>query len=240
MSNTDRLLQSKILSLSQHHGDQPRPAESGQIAVFAIEDKSWRKDNQSYSKRKNNDSTQEHQMKLKIKGEDAMICSYCCGDGIKTASTFRRRAYWLINNPKYVFLHYLDTDLANSIKQQQQEQPVSQTTDTLGRTETKSTTQAKSSNSKDWPQIEDDGDEAYMGVPVSPINAQNNNFTNQFSTSQADYINQYEEEMKYVEALTPLGPRHDANNTDFFNHFDNSPLDIDKYEDNDARAFQKP
>ena len=162
--------------LHQKQGEQPREVETGQIAVYTIEDKSWRKDNQSYGRRKNNNSTQEHQMKLKIKGEDAIICSYCCGDGVKTASTFRRRAYWLINSPKYVFLHYLDTEVANSIKKQQQEQQVSQTTDALGRTETKSTTQPKSNNSKDWPQIDD---EAYMGDPVSPIHAQSNHCLNQ-------------------------------------------------------------
>ena len=162
-------------------------------------------------------------MKLKINGEDTIICSYCCGDGIKTASTFRRRAYWLINSPKYVFLHYLDTVIANSIKQQQHEQQASQNTDNLGRTETKSTTQPKSNNSKDWPH-----DEAYTDDPVSPINAANTqSVPQQQPNTQMDYINQYEEEMKYVEALTPLQDRDNMNNTYFYNHFDDSPLEVD-------------
>ena len=31
------------------------------------------------------------------------------GDGIVTPATFQKRAYWLLNNPKFVFIHYLDS-----------------------------------------------------------------------------------------------------------------------------------
>jgi len=70
-------------------------------------------------------------MKLKHEGEEFAVCSYTCGAGSQdtnslpfsegtqkefTPSSFKRRAYWLKNEPNYVFVHYID----ESIKYYQQ------------------------------------------------------------------------------------------------------------------------
>jgi hypothetical protein len=36
------------------------------------------------------------------------VCSYCQGSGEETPISFRRRAYWLINDTRYILVHYLD------------------------------------------------------------------------------------------------------------------------------------
>jgi len=33
-------------------------------------------------------------MKLKLKGEEVLVCSYTTSEGGSTPSTFKRRAYW--------------------------------------------------------------------------------------------------------------------------------------------------
>ena len=50
-------------------------------------------------------------MKLKIDGEDKIVCSYCSGDGEFTPSSFKRRAYRFIESPKYILIHYLDEEI---------------------------------------------------------------------------------------------------------------------------------
>ena len=52
-------------------------------------------------------------MRLKNDGQDFAICSYTKGNGIPTDSggtpeSFKRRAYWLKENPRVIFVHYLD------------------------------------------------------------------------------------------------------------------------------------
>ena len=80
-------------------------------------------------------------MKLKIDGVDKMICSYCAGDGLQTSKSFKRRAYWYINEPKYILVHYLDTQL----EQQQVFPNATEITDTRCNT----TNPTKSNESKE-------------------------------------------------------------------------------------------
>ena len=68
-------------------------------------------------------------MRLKINGEEVMICAYCVGSGLNestpdhqncgTASqltpiTFKRRAYWLISDPELILVHYIDEAAVNA------------------------------------------------------------------------------------------------------------------------------
>jgi hypothetical protein len=47
-------------------------------------------------------------LKLKVKGAEKLMCSYCVGDGSEfTPNSFKRRAYWLIERPKWVLVHYM-------------------------------------------------------------------------------------------------------------------------------------
>ena len=60
-------------------------------------------------------------MRLKHEGDEFAICSYTKGSGISeevlpysstyadsTPESFKRRAYWLKDDPKHVLVHYLD------------------------------------------------------------------------------------------------------------------------------------
>jgi hypothetical protein len=51
-------------------------------------------------------------VKLKLNGLEFAICAYCKGNGVRgdsyTPESFKRRAYWLKENPEYVLVHYLD------------------------------------------------------------------------------------------------------------------------------------
>ena len=48
-------------------------------------------------------------MRLKYDGVEFAICAYTKGSGFQeTSESFKRRAYWLKDNPKYVLVHYLD------------------------------------------------------------------------------------------------------------------------------------
>ena len=85
--------------------------------VFPItHKKEWRKDFHSYVPRKNSVATaREDQAKLKLNGKEFAISSYCKGSGnmtkdmqVITPESFKRRAYWLIENPEYIIVHYLD------------------------------------------------------------------------------------------------------------------------------------
>lgn len=88
----------------------------------------WRKDHHSYVLRKGSQTAvREDQTKLKHDGEEFAICAYTCGAGITksqdslpfsdgpvqdvTPQSFKRRAYWLKHDPKYVLVHYLDESL---------------------------------------------------------------------------------------------------------------------------------
>lgn len=64
----------------------------------------------SYVTRKNSiTAVREDQMRLKHEGNEFAICAYTKGDGtVTTPESFKRRAYWLKENPKYVVVHYLD------------------------------------------------------------------------------------------------------------------------------------
>ncbi len=64
----------------------------------------------SYVTRKNSvTAVREDQMRLKHEGNEFAICAYTKGDGTPvTPESFKRRAYWLKENPKYVVVHYLD------------------------------------------------------------------------------------------------------------------------------------
>ncbi len=46
-------------------------------------------------------------MRLKHEGHEFAVCAYTKGAQDKPES-FRRRAYWLKEDPKYVIVHYLD------------------------------------------------------------------------------------------------------------------------------------
>ena len=86
-----------------------KPPGPGDFFLFDFSNKHWRKDNHSYLKRKNSSYTLENQTKLRVDGRELLKCSYCVGDGsLTTSSTFKRRAYWLIDQPEYVFVHYLN------------------------------------------------------------------------------------------------------------------------------------
>jgi hypothetical protein len=86
----------------------------GSIYLFGPNEQSkqviWRKDLHSYVARKNSvAAAREDQMRLKHEGTEFAICAYTKGDGgATTPESFKRRAYWLKDNPKYVFVHYLD------------------------------------------------------------------------------------------------------------------------------------
>ena len=94
--------------------------QSGQLFIHKYKNdenqvnKAWRKDNHSYQLRKNQNSAQENMSKLKIGGCDAIVCSYFVGAGNDTATpaTLKRRAYWLVEQPEYVIVHYLDENMA--------------------------------------------------------------------------------------------------------------------------------
>jgi CG-1 domain len=53
-------------------------------------------------------------MRLKFDGQDFAICAYTKGNGMtdnfgnETPESFKRRAYWLKDNPRFIFVHYLD------------------------------------------------------------------------------------------------------------------------------------
>jgi hypothetical protein len=47
-------------------------------------------------------------MRLKHEGSEFAICAYTKGSGFGTPESFKRRAYWSKENPKYVLVHYLD------------------------------------------------------------------------------------------------------------------------------------
>ena len=82
--------------------------------MFDFSNKLWRKDSHSYIKRKNTPYTLESQSKLRIDGKALVKCSYCSGDGSdRTPASFRRRAYWMLDNPDYVLVHYIDEGLTN-------------------------------------------------------------------------------------------------------------------------------
>ena len=50
---------------------------------------------------------------LKTDKREVLFCKYSRGTGIQTDGfitpcSFTRRAWWLVDNPEYVFIHYLD------------------------------------------------------------------------------------------------------------------------------------
>ena len=53
-------------------------------------------------------------MKLKIDGKETIVCSYSSGDGVFTPASFKRRAYRVIENPKYILIHYLDEEIVKN------------------------------------------------------------------------------------------------------------------------------
>ena len=60
------------------------------------------------TRKANANAIREDQMRLKHEGSEFAICAYTKGSGFGTPETFKRRAYWLKENPKYVLVHYLD------------------------------------------------------------------------------------------------------------------------------------
>lgn len=82
----------------------------GDFYIFKYEPKQclWRKDNHSYVLRKGSQAVREDQMRLKHEGLEFAISAYTVGSGDKTPESFKRRAYWLKENPQYVIVHYLD------------------------------------------------------------------------------------------------------------------------------------
>ena len=63
-------------------------------------------------------SFQESRAYLKIKKVKVAVSNYMNGDGVSTAGTLQKRAYWLLNNPKFIFVHYLDSQDAQKRKSQ--------------------------------------------------------------------------------------------------------------------------
>ncbi len=53
-------------------------------------------------------AVREDQMRLKHDGEEFAVCAYTKGSGQETPDSFKRRAYWLKDNPLHVLVHYLD------------------------------------------------------------------------------------------------------------------------------------
>lgn len=47
---------------------------------------------------------------MKVDGKDVAICAYVKGDGRSISESFKRRAYWLIDNPTFVIVHYFDSE----------------------------------------------------------------------------------------------------------------------------------
>ena len=85
------------------------PPSSGDFLIFDIDNKFWKKDLHQYSTRKVSNAIQENRVKLKVNKQDIAVCSYCSGSGTgMTPQSFKRRAYWLIEQSKYILVHYLD------------------------------------------------------------------------------------------------------------------------------------
>lgn len=61
-------------------------------------------------------SFQESRAYLKIKKAKVAVSNYMNGDGLTTPASFQKRAYWLLSNPKFVFVHYLDSQEAQKRK----------------------------------------------------------------------------------------------------------------------------
>ena len=80
--------------------------QSGDLFIFPKEQTKqgaqlWRNDGLEYKSRKNHTSVQESQMKLVIDKQEVITCAYAKGATC-------RRAYWLIHNPQFVIVQYLD------------------------------------------------------------------------------------------------------------------------------------
>eukprot|EP00347_Sterkiella_histriomuscorum_P020850 403336227 len=124
LNNIEYLMNLGYQLQTHKHLERPR---SGQFYIFSTQQKSiWRKDLHSYVTRKGHtNAVREDQVKLKLNGKEFAICAYTIGCGViqnsssyQTPESFKRRAYWLIDNPKYVLVHYLDESL-KFIRQQQ-------------------------------------------------------------------------------------------------------------------------
>ena len=52
-----------------------------------------------------------HAIPLKSSNK-SIYCTYTKGSGKMTPQNFKRRAYWLLENPKFIFVHYLNSQNA--------------------------------------------------------------------------------------------------------------------------------
>lgn len=66
----------------------------------------WRRDHHAWATRaKNTQAVREDQMRLKLDGQEFAVCAYTKAQDVES---FRRRAYWLKEDPRHVLVHYLD------------------------------------------------------------------------------------------------------------------------------------
>jgi len=71
--------------------------------------KRWRKDKHDWKKRPDGRTVRENQEKLRLNGKEVLVAAYTHGTGENgTPESLHRRAHWLISDPKYVLIHYLD------------------------------------------------------------------------------------------------------------------------------------
>jgi len=92
----------------------------------------WKKDYHSWVTRPDSNRDMECRQVIKIDGKKCVVCTYMKGSGKATyideniqgsklevrvtPTTFKKRAYYLVDDPRYVLLHYFDE--ANLVESQ--------------------------------------------------------------------------------------------------------------------------
>ena len=100
-----------VQTMHSNGNDYPK---SGDLFIFPKELSKqgasiWRNDHLEYNRRKNSSSVQESQVKLKIAQKEVMVCAYAKG-------AISRRGFWLLENPQFVLVHYLNETEANKLR----------------------------------------------------------------------------------------------------------------------------
>ena len=90
---------------TQPHVETDTP-QSGDLLIFPKESSKqgarlWRNDFLEYAQRKKSSSVQESQVRKKVASKEVIVCAYAKG-------IISRRGYWLVENPQYVLVQYLN------------------------------------------------------------------------------------------------------------------------------------
>eukprot|EP00047_Mylnosiga_fluctuans_P024602 m.164780 g.164780 ORF g.164780 m.164780 type:complete len:216 (-) comp9888_c1_seq1:196-843(-) len=100
-----------LISFKRHEEwisrEQPRRPASGSLFLFDKLKVKFRKDGWEWEKRTDGKTTREDHAKLKVEG---VMCIYGCYAHSAEITTFHRRCYWLLRNPRIVLVHYLNTE----------------------------------------------------------------------------------------------------------------------------------